>query len=328
MAPKLIFIISQPRAGSTLLQRMLASHPAVHSLSEPWIMLHPIYALKDSGVSAEFDSKPARFALGTFLKEIPLGLRAYQDGLNHMFMDLYSNAMKSTAAAYFLDKTPRYYLIIRELAEIFPDAKFVVLLRNPIAVLMSVLRTWVNEDLLRLREYKGDLLTAPQCITQGFEILSTRSITTTYESLVTTPEHELKRICEFIGIDFRSDLITYNQHQHGHWEFGDQETLYKASKPLPDCADKWADEIKDAQTWRFASEYLRYLGPAIFNKLGYPYESVDTTLSQRRPSSFRLLPTIALQDALKSEAEYSRIETEKRILNIKCLLQRKCREWL
>ena len=34
-----IFIISLPRSGSTLLQRILTSHESVASASEPWLLL-------------------------------------------------------------------------------------------------------------------------------------------------------------------------------------------------------------------------------------------------------------------------------------------------
>ena len=53
----LIFIISQPRAGSTLLQRILGGHPEIHTAAEPWIMLHPLYALKSKGCSAEYNAE-------------------------------------------------------------------------------------------------------------------------------------------------------------------------------------------------------------------------------------------------------------------------------
>ena len=45
----LIFLISQQRAGSTLLQRILGGHPEVHTTAETWLMLHPIYALREQG---------------------------------------------------------------------------------------------------------------------------------------------------------------------------------------------------------------------------------------------------------------------------------------
>ena len=36
---RLVFLLSLPRSGSTLLQRLLAAHPQVHTVAEPWLML-------------------------------------------------------------------------------------------------------------------------------------------------------------------------------------------------------------------------------------------------------------------------------------------------
>ena len=41
----LIFVISQPRLGSTFLQRLLAGHPEVQTSAETWLMLHPASGL-------------------------------------------------------------------------------------------------------------------------------------------------------------------------------------------------------------------------------------------------------------------------------------------
>ena len=39
LGDNLIFIISQPRSGSTLLQRMLSGHADIKSAAETWLML-------------------------------------------------------------------------------------------------------------------------------------------------------------------------------------------------------------------------------------------------------------------------------------------------
>jgi len=49
----LIFILSLPRSGSTLLQRILGGHSQVHTVAEPWLMLNPLYALRETGIEAE-----------------------------------------------------------------------------------------------------------------------------------------------------------------------------------------------------------------------------------------------------------------------------------
>ena len=46
----LILMISPPRAGSTMLQRILGSHSDIHTVSEPWLVLHPLYALRPEGI--------------------------------------------------------------------------------------------------------------------------------------------------------------------------------------------------------------------------------------------------------------------------------------
>lgn len=72
LSNNLIFLISQPRAGSTMLQQMLGSHPDIHT-SEPWLMLHPLYALKSDGYQAEYDTRLAQEAMGSFVQTLPDG---------------------------------------------------------------------------------------------------------------------------------------------------------------------------------------------------------------------------------------------------------------
>lgn len=47
------FLVSLPRSGSTLLQRIVSNHPDIHTVAEPWFMLHPLYALKRGEFIAE-----------------------------------------------------------------------------------------------------------------------------------------------------------------------------------------------------------------------------------------------------------------------------------
>ncbi|MBT8101022.1 MAG: sulfotransferase, partial [Gammaproteobacteria bacterium] len=49
-----VFLLSLPRSGSTLLQRMLMTHPAISSVPEPWLLLPIFYPRRTSGHSAEY----------------------------------------------------------------------------------------------------------------------------------------------------------------------------------------------------------------------------------------------------------------------------------
>ncbi|MCK5361164.1 MAG: sulfotransferase, partial [Gammaproteobacteria bacterium] len=105
----LIFILSLPRSGSTLLQHLLGGNPDVLTLPEPWIMLHPLYALKRGGISTEYEAWQARHALDGFLKNSESGEDIYIDAIRSMASVLYSGALQHSGKTLFIDKTPRYY---------------------------------------------------------------------------------------------------------------------------------------------------------------------------------------------------------------------------
>src|SRR5690349_16987156 len=127
----LIFIISQPRSGSTLLQRVLAGHPDVHTSAETWLMLHPVYAKKRGGLEAEYNEQWAADAVAEFLAYYTEGPGVYDDAIREWARVLYGHALERSGKRFFVDKTPRYYYIVDDLVRLFPQAKFVFLLRNP-----------------------------------------------------------------------------------------------------------------------------------------------------------------------------------------------------
>jgi hypothetical protein len=53
MAINPIFIFSVSRSGSTLVQRVIAAHNGVATVSEPWILLPYLYTSRSRGVTTE-----------------------------------------------------------------------------------------------------------------------------------------------------------------------------------------------------------------------------------------------------------------------------------
>src|SRR4051812_7551137 len=77
----LIFLIAPPRSGTTLLQKIIASHSAVHTLSEPWIAMQPLLALRPHAFSAFYQADVARDGLLEFLSTLPEGREAYWEAV-------------------------------------------------------------------------------------------------------------------------------------------------------------------------------------------------------------------------------------------------------
>lgn len=221
---------------------------------------------------------------------------------------LYGQAMINTGKKRFLDKTPRYYLIIPQLLRTFPDAHFVVLLRNPLAVMASIARTWAKEEWLHLRAYKCDLLNAPDLLCKGIDLLADRAAVVHYEKLLSSPENETKKICNEIGVEYFPDMIEYGGHNMPEWRFGDTVEVYNLKRPASEKSDKWMEYTKDPQMWRLMDDYLHDLGPETLNKLGYPYEDLRETLKEHTPPPRRLLSTLSLNKLLKEEQELRNLE--------------------
>ena len=288
----LVFIACQPRSGSTLLQRILGTHPSIHTVSEPWVMLHPTYALQENGVQAEYDANLARTGLELFLGELPKGRRDYLEGLSRMFGYLYERVLQNTDAHFFLDKTPRYYFILPEIRRIFPEARFILLFRNPLAVLSSIFRTWVRGDLLKIARYQTDLLHAPHFLLEGKTELGDATTSIEYEDLVQDSRSEMRRICQHIGLDFEPGMIEYGREKN-KWKFGDPEKVYEHSRPVTSSLQKWA-RTDDAQEWRLLRDYAEQLGEDTFEHLGYEYGTCLQTLEAQRPTSAELRYTFSL----------------------------------
>jgi hypothetical protein len=276
----LIFLISQQRAGSTLLQRILAGHPDVHTTAEPWLMLHPIYALRQKGHQAEYNAELAFEALQDFCDTLQGGQEHYFEGLRRMALYLYGAACAQAGKPYFLDKTPRYYLIIPELLHVFPEARFILLLRNPLAVLASILNTWVKGHWVLLARYRDDLLLAPHRLVEGIELLGDRAIVVRYEDLVAEPASQVQTLCGRLGLDFIPGMEEYGKGEKPPGEMGDPTGVSRLTRPTAEGLDRWLELGHDRQTRHFAEGYLQSLGPETLRSLGYDYHDLESRLNQ------------------------------------------------
>ncbi|MBI2686800.1 MAG: sulfotransferase [Acidobacteria bacterium] len=285
----LIFLISQPRAGSTLLQRILSGHPSIHTLSEPWIALNPLFARRRHGASASYSHSLACEATQDFLGSLPGGEQTYIESVRLYLNHLYSAALAASGKSLFLDKTPRYYFIVDELRRVFPDARFVFLLRNPLAVLGSILETWTQkpgfgEPFALRADLIHDLLTAPDCLIRALNSPGSNDAVVHYENLTHSPSVTIARLCRRLHLDFHPAMIEYGAggRNKERWAFGDQGTVYAEQRPVTVRAERWRQVLTSSPQWTaLARAYLRALGPGVFGQLGYNYESFRAILGIR-----------------------------------------------
>jgi len=274
----IIFLISQPRAGSTLLQLMLSGHPDIVTTSEPWIALHPLFALRNDGVNVTYNSQLAKDALSDFLKQSGIDETFYKKQVAAFLMSFYNKTLEYQKKKIFLDKTPRYYHIVFELKEIFPEAKFLILFRNPLAVLNSIIKTWAGEDLLYLAEHRDDLIVAPEKLVSFVESCNENVFRLNYEELIKSPEGNLQEICSFLDISYTNQMLDYSQRLHPEWRFGDPVGVYKTTRPTTDALERWKNGFDTPQKKLLAISYLKSMGPALVKRMGYDYDYLASSI--------------------------------------------------
>ncbi|KAF0191113.1 MAG: sulfotransferase [Gammaproteobacteria bacterium] len=287
LGENLIFIISQPRSGSTLLQRVLAGHPEIQTSAETWMMLHPVYALKDSGIDTEYNAKFSRQGMLEFLTHYTDGEEVHLDAIREWARIIYGNAIAKGGKTYFLDKTPRYFFIIPELYRLFPKAKFIFLIRNPMAVLASELSTYVNGDWKVLGIFRPDLIHAPQYLLDGIQLLGDSAVVIRYEDFVRTPEKSITALCNQLGITYHESMLNYDKTPKPIGSMNDPVGIDQHTRPSAASVDKWRNMSSDPQARHFAISYLDVLGHRVIEALGYSYDEIRDGLEAGKHDTHR-----------------------------------------
>lgn len=278
-----IFLLGLPRSGTTLLQRLLGQHHSIHTVAEPWLMLPLAQLLSDRLGEAEYDSSLAAQALDGFALELPGGRGEIVDGIRRLAVDLYASCRRPSGARYFLDKTPRYHHIVPELAELLPDAQFIVLRRNPLSILASVSEAWFGGDVaaaLTNQHHRHDLTAGFAHLDAAPAILGERACSIRYESLVADTEHELRRLCTFLDIEFDEAMLGYDPDARYKGSFGDSIGVPQHRSATSDSVDKWQTTILRPANVAPALAFLRDTPATSFHDVGLDRDTLIEQLER------------------------------------------------
>ena len=258
----LIFIFSLPRSGSTLLQKLLMTHPEINSVSEPWILLHFVSLFKNDLSLSKYNQNLCVSAFDDSLRKI--GKNNYFSIFNNFVKKLYKEATMENGR-YFLDKTPRYYLIIPEIAEIFPNAKFIFLLRNPLSIYSSILQNWTKNSFKTIHYFNIDLYKGSDLLLKGYQKFRDRSIIINYRDLVKNTDTTLHKVSRYLEIEFdRFDINKYkNQDLKG--DMGDKKGIKKYSYISKKSLNKWKQTFSTFARKKIAKNYIESLNDKYFS---------------------------------------------------------------
>jgi len=285
-----LFIFSLPRSGSTLLQRLIAMHSKVATESETWLLLPLFYLTKNQTGVSEYNQDYANNGIQEALGKIEDGTEFYYEQAAILARTIYSQLAKN-GEKYFLDKTPRYHLIVDEIISSFPDAKIIFLWRNPLAVINSMLTSW-GKNRWNLYRYKIDLYKGLENMVAAFEKYKNRSISIKYEDLLEQPEKELSRIMEYLELhpekiepeNLGENILTGSM--------GDNTGIKIYTSLSKEPLDKWKDQNSNPVRRAWCRRYLNWIGDERLTLMGYDGDELRNQLSNVRLSPGRMVSDI------------------------------------
>jgi len=245
MQDRLVFLIGSPRSGSTLLSRVLGAHSAIFAPEEPHLitpMAHLGYY--DAVESAPYDPIITRTASRALVSALPGGEEEYLDALRAYSDALYGGLFKAAGdATLLLDKTPAYALSLDFLARLYPNARYIVLTRHPIAVWSSFVDSFFDGDDCVAHEHNPLLERYVPAIARFLRTTQVPVHRVRYENLVQEPEEHARKICKFLDIEFEPGMVDYGTAPDAKGAstrgLGDPTNVAQKSRPTTDSLAKW-----------------------------------------------------------------------------------------
>ena len=269
---KPIFILSLPRSGSTLLQKMLSADNDVASTAEPWILLPSLYALRKDGISAEYGHRVLVNGIEDFVSGLPHGQADYFSAIGGMMLGLYGR-YAGNGEKYFLDKTPRYHLVAKDIMSVFPEAKIIVLWRNPLSVIASMIKTW-GAGSWNIYAYKVDLYRGVENLLEFCRNNPEKICVVQYEDLVMNSDKTFQRIRQYIGLKKENDSIPDIANVNLLGRLGDPTGTKKYKHIEAGSVSNWQKVINNPLRRLWCKRYLRWLGRRRLQLMGYDYDSL------------------------------------------------------
>ncbi|HEY2774034.1 MAG TPA: sulfotransferase [Candidatus Binatia bacterium] len=276
MEEKVVFVVGSPRSGSTMLARMISSHSLVYGRPEP----HLLTPLAHLGYYANVDKAPYDHVLAAestreFVADLPGGEQDYIDACRAYADTLYLRMLATRPnKRLFLDKTPAYALVLEFIAKIYPNAKFVVLTRHPLAVFSSFAESFFDSDYQAAHAYNPITERYVPAIAKFLRAKKVPICHVVYEDLVSDPETIMRGVFEFLDVPFEASAINYGEHEHEGKGLGDPIGVAKHSRPSTASLHKWAGEIAgDPARLALCRGIAARLDPEDLATWGHPIET-------------------------------------------------------
>ncbi len=249
--PQPVFILGAPRSGTTLIEQVLSTHSAVRAGGEhAWI-----------GELRDISQRLCRYG-GDFPGCLDATAAADERHLaavlrDHYFARAEAAGLTAQGARLFTDKTPFNEINLPLLLMAFPEAKLVLVKRDPRDVAVSMLSNNLSHGFncaYRIEDIVSHLAATDALLADFQRELGYAVHVLQYERFVTDHESETRRLLAHVGLPFEDACLRFHESRR--------------YAPTPSYA-RVAEKVNDRSVgrWRYFAEQLAphvaTLGPAL-----------------------------------------------------------------
>lgn len=200
-----IFIVGMQRAGSTLVEQILASHPAIQGTSE----------LPDVTLLVEHISERIAPAYGSKYPDMIAQLDPVTfEHLGQRYLET-TRFRRMQGRPYFTDKMPFNFLHVGLIHLILPRARIIDVRRHPLDCCVSNFVSYFELGALfayRLNELGRAYSDYVELMAHFDAVLPGRVHRIFYEELVSDPEREVRRLLDYIGVPFEESCLRFHEN--------------------------------------------------------------------------------------------------------------------
>jgi tetratricopeptide (TPR) repeat protein len=200
-----IFIVGLPRAGSTLIEQILASHSLVEGTMElPNIM----------AMAAELGGKPGRWQDSAYPDSLARLTAEQCRALGERYL-ADTRIQRKTGKPYFIDKLPNNFLHLGLIRLALPNAKVIDARRHPMACCFSGFKQSFasgqrfSYDLTHIGLYYRDYV---RLMAQYDAVLPGWVHRVLHEDLIEDTESVVRRLLEFCGLPFEAGTLNFHEN--------------------------------------------------------------------------------------------------------------------
>ena len=234
-----IFIVGLPRAGSTLLEQILASHSKVEGTLElPNI---PALAYKLAGRKTVNETPDYPKNLSTLSAET-------LEKFGKDYLD--ETRIHRTKLPHFIDKMPNNFRHIALIHLILPNAKIIDARRNPMACCFSGFKQLFasgqqfSYGLEEIGTYYKDYV---EVMNHWDKLLPGKILRVQYEDVVSNLENEVTRILEYCNLPFEDNCISFHKTERNVRTPSSEQVrqpIYKSGLEQWKNYEPWLDPLK------------------------------------------------------------------------------------